>query len=548
MKKSKFKKAAAVGLCCTIISTSTVFAVTNNISINNDIKMQINNEWVEIHHSFIENNRTMIPLDSILNEFGLKVENDLNSNTVKIYHNNFTIILSTENSTARVLKNINGVLTENNFDLDVSPKIIDNKIFVPIRFVAETMGAKVNWDNTLRAVIIDTFDEITVEKPIEFETVNKESIANNAILKKLYDENYMTKGIYSFADGEWIYVLVSAGEKTTGGYGLSVDSITEVTIGTAYIHATLTSPAEGSIVTQVLTYPNVMVKFNKGDIIEIQWDLSGDADVTDTDELELTNIENLVKSFGKSLKMVSLLAPEDIVKDAIKENYGEFISSTLLEKWQNDPVNAPGRVSSSPWPERIDIHSIEKITDTEYTVNGYIIEMTSVEMVNGGIAAKRPITLNIKKVDERWLIDKVSTGDYINDNSTIYENKEYGFKFSLPESWENYSIVTNKWEGLSLTDSKENQSGELLYIRHPEWTEENPRQDIPVMIFTQEQWNSLNNGEYSVGAAPVLPSKLGENSLYVFALPARYNYSFLTGYEEVEKILEESPLHTFEVK
>jgi len=62
------------------------------------------------------------------------------------------------------------------------------------------------------------------------------------------------------------------------------------------------------MVTQVLTYPNVIVRFNKGDIIDIQWDLSGDIDGSQTDELEKAQIENLVKDFGENLKMVSLSA------------------------------------------------------------------------------------------------------------------------------------------------------------------------------------------------------------------------------------------------
>lgn len=38
------------------------------------------------------------------------------------------------------------------------------------------------------------------------------------------------------------------------------------------------------------------------------------------------------------------------------------------------------------------------------------------------------------------------------------------------------------------------------------------------------------------------PSKLGSNSVYVFALPPRYNYAFQTGFEEVEEILKGNPL------
>jgi hypothetical protein len=116
----------------------------------------------------------------------------------------------------------------------------------------------------------------------------------------------------------------------------------------------------------------------------------------------------------------------------------------------------------------------------------------------------------------------------------------------VAKSWIGYSVIEGKWEGLSLTESKENQSGPIIYIRHPEWTEKTPRQDIPVMVFTQDQWKSLNNMEFSVGAAPIGPSKLGENTTYVFALPARYNYEFMTGFEEVEEILENNPLQAYE--
>lgn len=130
-------------------------------------------------------------------------------------------------------------------------------------------------------------------------------------------------------------------------------------------------------------------------------------------EQEAIQIENLVKAFGNKLKTVSLLAPEDTIKESIKENYNEFVSLTLLEKWQDDPTNAPGRMVSSPWPERIDIVSIEKQSDSEYVVIGQIIEMTSVEMEQGGTAATKPIKLIIKKIADKWLIDDVIEGTYL---------------------------------------------------------------------------------------------------------------------------------------
>lgn len=128
----------------------------------------------------------------------------------------------------------------------------------------------------------------------------------------------------------------------------------------------------------------------------------------------------------------------------------------------------------------------------------------------------------------------------------IYKNTQYGFDFSLPASWEGYSIITDKWEGLAIGPGSDQviASGPMISIRHPLWTSKNSRQDIPLMIFTLAQWNLLKQEKFHIGAAPIGPSELGRNNGYVFALPARYNYAFPTGYEEVEKILNDKPLKT----
>jgi hypothetical protein len=156
--------------------------------------------------------------------------------------------------------------------------------------------------------------------------------------------------------------------------------------------------------------------------------------------------------------------------------------------------------------------------------------------------------LDLKKIEGKWLVNKAELGDYeqvATDNGTdgvIYKNTEYGFNFTLPASWKDYTIITEKWEGTG--DSKE--SGNKLSIRHPKWTKEDPRQDIPILVFTTSQWDKVQKGEFNVGAAPIGPTELGHNGTYVFALPARYNYAFPTGYEEVEEILKGNPLQAID--
>lgn len=127
-------------------------------------------------------------------------------------------------------------------------------------------------------------------------------------------------------------------------------------------------------------------------------------------------------------------------------------------------------------------------------------------------------------------------------NQYIYQNTQYGFSFNLPKSWKGYKIVTDKWIGYDVKSGKISETGPMISIRHPLWTAKKPRQDIPIMVFTLSQWNSLQQEKFHIGAAPIGPSELGRNSRYVFALPARYNYAFLTGYKEVENILIGKPL------
>lgn len=264
-----------------------------------------------------------------------------------------------------------------------------------------------------------------------------------------------------------------------------------------------------------------------------------------TDEDDKKAVTALVEGFGQKLKDVSLLASAEDLKKSMNENYGSYVSSDLIEKFLSDPLNAPGRLTSSPWPDRIEISSADKTSDGVYKVEGVIIEVTSAEQGTSNAADKRAITLEVKKTDGKWLITSVSMGDYTAGDSILYRNAEYGFDFTLPSSWSGYTIVSQEWEGRSLEESTMGQiteKGPKLLIRHPLWTKENPREDIPVMVFTLAQWQKVSEEKLSLGAAPIGPTELGRNSKYVFALPARYNFDSLTGYQEVEQIMEKNPL------
>lgn len=263
--------------------------------------------------------------------------------------------------------------------------------------------------------------------------------------------------------------------------------------------------------------------------------------VTNPSENEEEIVEGVVEKFGTSLQKVSLLGPKEEVEKSMQGNYGDVVSAELIEQWLTDPSKAPGKLTSSPWPERIDIKTMEKRSEQAYALNGLVIERTNVDQ----IANKTPIHLVVEKVGELWLITEVTLDDTEQSDSIVYQNMEYGFDFRLPATWKDYLIVTDKWEGLPVSQAQTGEvieKGPMIAIRHPEWTSENPRQDIPILIFTIAQWDSLQQEKFHIGAAPIGPTELNRNEKYVFGLPARYNFAFPAGYEEVEQILEGKPL------
>ncbi|HTX89832.1 MAG TPA: hypothetical protein VMC09_01335 [Anaerolineales bacterium] len=122
----------------------------------------------------------------------------------------------------------------------------------------------------------------------------------------------------------------------------------------------------------------------------------------------------VVEGFGKKLQAVSILAPSDQAAQAIRDNYAEYVSPALLAVWTADPGNAPGRATSSPWPDRIEISTMKMESATTFQVNGKVIEVTSNEVEHGGIAATRNITLTVEQVNGKWLITGLTEGDYNN--------------------------------------------------------------------------------------------------------------------------------------
>ncbi|NJD01615.1 MAG: copper amine oxidase N-terminal domain-containing protein [Ruminiclostridium sp.] len=109
----------------------------------------------------IKRGRTLIPVRAVSNALGATVAWDSGTPDIVTITKDVSVT-DTVYSTITVVIHLDtgkfykdGVL----MDLDVPAQLISNRTFVPIRFLAEIFGKKVDWDKDLDGVVVDDDDE-----------------------------------------------------------------------------------------------------------------------------------------------------------------------------------------------------------------------------------------------------------------------------------------------------------------------------------------------------------------------------------------------------
>jgi hypothetical protein len=155
-------------------------------------------------------------------------------------------------------------------------------------------------------------------------------------------------------------------------------------------------------------------------------------------EAEMTAVQSVVEGFGRVLKNVSLLSPN--AAQEMEENYKEFLDPVLLSQWKADPSRAVGRMTSSPWPDSIEIASIKQFGSGAYDVSGKIIDMTS----QGKMAGSRSVEIGVVNFEGKWLI----SGMAVTAGGQSASWKDYqaeGFSFRYPEQLPVQYVSTYAW-------------------------------------------------------------------------------------------------------
>lgn len=95
---------------------------------------------------FIQNGTTLVPLRIISENLGAEVEWESESRSIIIQQDNNMMVLTIDSKKAMV----NG----KNQTLLEAPQMVNGTTMVPIRFISEQLGAKVDWDSTNKIITI----------------------------------------------------------------------------------------------------------------------------------------------------------------------------------------------------------------------------------------------------------------------------------------------------------------------------------------------------------------------------------------------------------
>lgn len=161
-----------------------------------DIEIFIDGSQVESDVApYIERGRTMVPLRVIMELFGMEVLWDGDKREVICTTEGFKIALIIDEMVCHV--NDKTVL------IDVAPCIQGGRTMVPLRFIAETLGAQVSWDSLNRRV------DIRVEESNSLDDINEERLVaryNGVNLKSEYVTVLMYHHILPKEDmkGPWL--------------------------------------------------------------------------------------------------------------------------------------------------------------------------------------------------------------------------------------------------------------------------------------------------------------------------------------------------------
>lgn len=124
---------------------------------------------------------------------------------------------------------------------------------------------------------------------------------------------------------------------------------------------------------------------------------------TDVASCDDPGVRDVAERFGQAMKRVSLLAPDSVRRAEMEAAYGPLVAPRLIDAWIASPNGAPGRETSSPWPDRVEVRAVEatgtaapREAEAECLVRGDIVFASS-SPAEGMEPPRQPVTIAMRR-------------------------------------------------------------------------------------------------------------------------------------------------------
>lgn len=137
------KRIAWVLIIAVVLATSCAYAEQM------DIRVLLNGNDVEYDvKPFVENQTVLVPIRKTFESLGMTVNWDDETKTAFAFGNGTAIILKLDSKEA--------VVMDQKVELLAPPRAVEGRLLVPLRFIAESLGAEVKWEQETKTVRIET--------------------------------------------------------------------------------------------------------------------------------------------------------------------------------------------------------------------------------------------------------------------------------------------------------------------------------------------------------------------------------------------------------
>ncbi len=182
----------------------------------------------------IINDRVLVPMRDIFEDFGAELDWDSDTRTVTAYREGKYVSVKVGSKTGvmadAVMADGNYQLSNSrNVTLDAAPTIVNDHTMVPLRFVSESLGASVQWIASTRQILINTDGSTTPAAAQEMrgawmsfnDLANFNSSSIDAMLDEAVDMNLNTVYVHAraFSDAFYRSRLFPWSHKLTGVQG-----------------------------------------------------------------------------------------------------------------------------------------------------------------------------------------------------------------------------------------------------------------------------------------------------------------------------------------